>query len=343
MPAFAPSTPPPRPSRILDLTLAVAAVCWFLAARELSARSASGIAQRLDFLALGFVLKPMFLLFLLLVGFSMLDLVGRRRSSTRDLLGLSQRPTARKEFGIGAAVGWAAAILAILPIALFGRLQIQLWTEPRAFLYAVLTLLGAALATLALEITFRGYAFRRLIDAVGPTAATLAGSLLYGLVFAFSPGATGYSVLVVALLGLLLSLGWLRTHALWLSWALNFAWTVSLGLLFGLPTSGSTELASIIQTTAYGHHALTGGTFGPEAATFTGILFILAVPVLLRLTRDFAWNYTHRRIVSAGYPMDVAPPPAHDAMAAQAPSAPPPLVQILPSTPQQRSVPDRPV
>ncbi len=344
MPAFAPSTPPPRPSRILDLTLAAAAVCWFLAARELSARSASGIAQRLDFLALGFVLKPMFLLFLLLVGFSVLDLLGRRRSSTRDLLGLPRRSTAREEFGVGAAVGWAAAILAILPIALFGRLQIQLWTEPRAFLYAVLTLLGAALATLALEITFRGYALRRLIDAVGPTAATLIGSLFYGLLFAFSPGATGYSVLVIALLGLLLSLGWLRTHALWLSWALNFAWTVSLGLLFGVPTSsGSTELASIIQTSAYGHHALTGGTFGPEAATFTGILLLLAIPVLFRLTRDFAWNYTHRRIVSAGYPMEVAPPPAHDAMAAQSPSAPPPLVQIRPSTSQQRSVPERPI
>lgn len=344
MPAFASTPPPPRPSKVLDLALVVAAVSWFLAARELAARSASGISQRVDLLALGSVLQPLFLIFLLVVGFSVLDFISRRRSSTRDLLGLPRRSTAREEFGVGAAIGWSALLLAILPIAIFGSLRAQLWTEPRAFLYALLTLIGAALAALALEITFRGYAFRRLIDAIGTTGATLTMSLLYGILFAFSPGSTGLGVLVMALLGLLLSLGWLRTHALWLSWGLNFAWTASLGLLFGLPVAGSTDLSAIVQATPIGRRLITGGDFGPEAAPFTAIVLLLAIPVLMRLTRNYAWNYTHAAIVPGGYPVDVPPPAAHTAMSeANAPPPPPPLVQILPSTPQQRSVADPPV
>ncbi len=342
MPAFAPTPRPPRPSKTLDLAISVAAITWFLAARELASRSASGISQRLDLLALGTVLKPVFLLFLLLVGFYALDLISHRRSSTRDLLGLPARPTARQEWGIGAAVGWSALLLSVVPILVFGTLHIQLWTEPRAFLYLAASLIGAAFATLALEVAFRGYAFRRLIEATGPVGATLTMSLLYGLLFAFSPGSTSLGVLVMALLGLLLSVCWLRTHALWLGWGLNFAFTATLGVLFGLPVAGSTDLASVFQSFATGRQTITGGDFGPESAVFTAFVLLLAIAAITRLTRDFAWNYTHKPIIPGGYPMDVAPPSAHAAMETQTATAPPALVQILPTTPQQRSVTDPP-
>jgi len=342
LPATAPTPPPPRPSKRLDLALAVAAVAWFLAARELAAHSASGISQRFDLLAIGFVLRPLFLVFLLAVGFSLLDLVGHRHSSVRDLLGLPARLTSLQEWNLGAAIGWSALLLSIVPIAIFGTLHIQLWTEPRAFLYALFTLIGVALSTLALEIAFRGYAFRRLIAAIGPIGATLTLSLVYGLLFAFSPGSSGVAVLAMALVGLLLSLGWLRTHGLWLSWGLNFAWTTSLGVLFGLPVAGSTDLSSIFQTTAFGKRSLTGGEFGPEAAVFTTLVLLLAIAPLVRLTRDYAWNYTYTPILPGGFAMEVAPPAAHAAMAAAVPP-PPPLVQILPSTPQQRSAGEPPV
>ena len=342
MPASAaPTPPPPRPSRTLDLALSAAAIAWFLAARELADRSAAGISQRLDLLAVGSVLRPLFLLFLLLVGFYAFDLVSRRRSSTRDLLGLPARPSTRYEFSLGAALGWSALLLSVLPIALFGALHIQLWTEPRAFLYALASLLSAALAALAVEVAFRGYAFRRLIEAMGPTSATLVMSAVFALVFSFNSGAGGTGFLVLTTLGLLLSIGWLRTHALWLSWGLHFAWIASMGLLFGLPVAGSTDLSSIIQSFAAGRRSITGGAFGPEAASFTLLVLLLALIPLVRLTRDFAWNYTHKPIVPAGYPMDIPPPAAHTAMAA-APPPPPPLVQILPSTPQQRSTSDPP-
>ena len=341
MPAIAPTPPPPRPSKTHDLTLAVAAITWFLAARELAARSASGISQRVDLLALGFVLKPLFLIFLLLVGFSLLDLIARRRSSTAELLALPNRSSARLEWGLGAAIGWSIALLSVIPLALFGSLHVQLWTEPRTFLYSLFTLVGAALGTLALEITFRGYAFRRLVAVMGPGTATTLLSVVYGLLYVFAQGARMAGFVAMVLFALLLSLGWLRTHALWLSWGLHFAWTASLGILFGLPVAGSTDLSSIVQTTAVGRRSLTGGDFGPTATLFSILVLLLAIIPVIRVTRDFAWNYTHPPIVPGGYPMDIAPPAAHAAM--ETPAAPPPLVQILPSTPQQRSVSDPPL
>jgi len=64
-------------------------------------------------------------------------------------------------------------------------------------------------------------------------------------------------------------------------------------------------------------------------------VLIVGIMVLVRVTRDYAWDYTHRPIVAAGYPMDVAPPKAHTDMEA---AAAPQLIQIAPTTPQEASL-----
>ena len=40
------------------------------------------------------------------------------------------------------------------------------------------------------------------------------------------------------LIGVVLSVAYLRTRALWLPWGIHFAWNATLGLVFGLPVSG---------------------------------------------------------------------------------------------------------
>jgi hypothetical protein len=203
---------------------------------------------------------------------------------------------------------------------------------------------------LAEEVAFRGYAFRRLIEGIGPVAATIVLSLLFGLGHVLNPGATWASTLVTILAGVLLSIAWLRTHGLWLGWGLHFAWNASMGILFGLPVSGITDFSSIVQTRAFGRLWLTGGDYGPEAAAFTVIVLLIGIVVLVRATRDYAWHYTYVPIVAAGYPMEPAPPAAHAAAVQQqeqmaqqtSPAAPVTLVQILPATPQTRSVGDEP-
>jgi membrane protease YdiL (CAAX protease family) len=342
------STTQRRSERALQLALFVTSAVWFLAADTVAGHAARGLSVRLGLDAARPLLTSIFLLFLLAVGFSLLQTVARRRSSIREVLGLPKRPTSVREWQLGAALGWTLVVLAVLPMALAGTLTIQLWTQPRAFGLLILNLITLAVAALAEEVAFRGYPFRRLIEAIGPVAATITMSLLFGLGHALNPGANWTSTLVTMLAGLLLSIAWLRTHGLWLGWGFHFAWNASMGILFGLPISGINDFASIVQTRSFGRLWLTGGDYGPEGATLTAVILLIGIVILVRITRDYAWNYTYVPIVAAGYPMEAQPPAAHVAMeqqaqqAQQAKPAAVSLVQILPATPQTRSAGDEP-
>jgi membrane protease YdiL (CAAX protease family) len=333
------STTSRRSERTLQLALFVTSLVWFLAADTIAVRAARGICERLSLDPCRSLLTSIFLLFLLGVGFSALQAISSRNSTLRDVLGLPRRSTVREEWTRGAALGWGLVVLAILPMAIAGTWSVHLWTEPRAFGLLLLNLVTLAVAALAEEVAFRGYAFRRLIQAIGPVAATICISLLFGLAHMFNPNATWISTLVTMLAGLLLAIAWLRTHGLWLGWGFHFAWNAGMAILFGLPLSGIDRFASVIQTRTIGRLWLTGGDYGPEGAAFTVIVLLIGIAILVRLTRDYAWDYTYAPIVAAGYPMDAPVPAAHVAMEQQAvQSAPPSLVQILPTTPQTRSV-----
>jgi membrane protease YdiL (CAAX protease family) len=335
-----------RSERTLQLALFVTSVAWFLAADTVAAHAARGLSERFALNAARPLLTSIFLLFLLAVGFSVLQAIAKRPSSLREVLGLPKRPTARREWELGAVLGWGLVVLAVLPMAVLGTLHVYLWMQPRAFGLLLLHLVTLAVAALAEEVAFRGYPFRRLIESVGPVAATIGLSFLFGLGHALNPGANWTSTLVTMLAGLLLSVAWLRTHGLWLGWGFHFAWNASMGILFGLPISGISDFASIIQTRSFGHLWITGGDYGPEGASFTAIVLLVGIALLVRITRDYAWHYTYVPIVAAGYPMEAPPPAAHVAMEQMAqqgiPTPAATLVQILPSTPQTRSVGDEP-
>jgi len=333
---------PGRTTRTLQLALFATSLTWFVSSHILAGRAAHGITRQFNLEPGRPLLSALFLLFLLAVGFSLLNTIARQHGSLSAVLGLPKRPTARIEWTQGAAIGWGMAILAVLPLALTRSLHVSLWIAPRAFWLLLLNLAAMAVGTLAEEVVFRGYPFRRLIAAIGPVGATLIMSLLFGLAHAFNTDSSWSTVLLTMLAGILLSVAWLRTHGLWLSWGIHFAWNASLGILFGLPVSGDTSFATIVLSTTHGPLWLTGGDYGPEAAFFTGLVLIAGIIVLIRVTRDYAWDYTHAPIVPGGYPMDVAPPPAHAAMEQEAAARPPALVQILPTTPQSRSVDEEP-
>jgi hypothetical protein len=335
-----------RSERTLQLALFLTSVAWFLASDTVAARAARGLSERFSLDAARPLLTSAFLLFLLAVGFSILQAIAKRQSSLREVLGLPGRPTARHEWELGVALGWGLVVLAVLPMAVARTLHIQLWTQPRAFGLLLLNLVILAVAALAEEVAFRGYSYRRLIEAIGPVAATIVMSLLFGLGHVLNPGSTWASTMVTVLAGVLFSIAWLRTHGLWLGWGLHFAWNASMGILFGLPISGINDFASVVQTRAVGRPWLTGGDYGPEGATFTVIVLLIGIVVLVRVTRDYAWHYTYVPIIAAGYPMEAPPPAAHVAMEEMARQTGPPaavsLVQILPVTPQARSAGDEP-
>jgi uncharacterized protein len=336
-------------SRLLQFAIFIAACLWLFCARALSSSAANGLTSRFNLLDAEPLTQALLLVFLLVIGFALLRAIERRLAPLRIVLGLPHRATSGEEWATGAAIGWALAVASVLPMAIIGGLRIHLWSTPRAYGLLAYGILTVAAVTLAQELAFRGYPYQRLIEAIGKLRATVAMAVLFGIATGLSSalaylgsmfgGGTGQhaspalAISISILWSLLLSAAWLRTHAIWLSWGLNFAWTASVAILFGLPSAGVTAYSSVIETRAVGPAWFTGSTYGPEAAFLTVFILAIGMAILIRSTSDYAWNYTHPPLIPAGYDVTIPPPAAHVAMEAEAqarPINPASLVQILP-------------
>lgn len=327
--------------RSLEFALFAIGLLWLLASRSGADSAAQGISRALHADALRPLLGQVFLLVLLTTGFTALHWLATRNGSIRQANALPTRPTAAREWQKGAALGWGLLLVAIVPMAVVGDLHPQFWLAPKAWGTALLSLATLFLGALATEMAFRGFLYRRLMDATGPVVGTILLSGVYAFVVTSPLNNTPFSFLVAFVGGLLFSVAYLRTHALWVGWGLRFGWLASMGVLFGLPLSGSADFASVVATDSSGQTWLTGGPYGPDGALFTGFVLLAGIFALYPLTREYAWNFTHEEIVPGGYPMDVPPPAAHRAM--EAAPAPPQLVQILGATPVQGPVGRGPV
>lgn len=333
----------PRPFHLL---LFFGAGLWIVAAQGLSTRAARGLTIHFNVSIFYDLAQQVFFLFLLLWGFATLRWLATRsptpglfsrQGGIRAINSLPSRATTREEWLRGLALGWALVLAAIFPMMLRGSLHPEFNLSFANLGFALLSLLTIAVGTLALEVAFRGFLFTQFIEATGPVFATLFLSFLYATLSSFRPDATALSILDTFLFGILFCIAYLRTRALWIGWGIHFAWNAAASILFGLPIAGDAGYNNLLFTSVTGPQWLTGGTYGPEAAFFTAIVLIIGIFVLLRITRHYAWEYTYTPPTPSGYPMDVAPPPAHTAMENAAASAPAPLVQILGATPTAAS------
>ncbi|HEY5056962.1 MAG TPA: CPBP family intramembrane glutamate endopeptidase, partial [Acidobacteriaceae bacterium] len=300
------------------MALFAAAMVWLVCARAVATSAANGLALRFGLNDTEPLLQAMLLLFLAVIGVAMLRSIDGRGGRLREALGLPARATSREEWRMGAAIGWGLAVASILPMALGRSLNAQIWNAPRAYSLLALSLLTLAALTLAHAIVIFGYALPRLIEATGPARATLVLVAVAAVHAAMIPvpysTPQGTRLLVEILATVLLCLCWTRTHAVWLAWGLHFAWAASTAALFGLPLAGDSSFGSVLDTRAVGPVWLTGGAYGPEAAALSIVVLIVAIPVLVRVTDDYAWEYTRAPIVSGGYDVTIAPPAAHVAM-----------------------------
>jgi membrane protease YdiL (CAAX protease family) len=329
-------------SRGMQFTLFLTAMAWAAAANMIAERAAAGIAVRFQLGVIESLLESAFLLFLVVIGLKVLDWISTRSRYSNDVLPLPVRTGWQREWAVGAAIGWGLCLVAVLPVLLSGHLHGRILWNSNTPVGMIVAVVGMLAGTLVLEVVFHGYAFRRLIDSVGPSWAAVMISGMFALlvVGAAPPRDAMLGVVDCTLFGILLAMAWLRTHGLWLGWSLHFAYRAVMAVGLGLPVAGHGEFGSPIDMYTSGPRWLTGGAFGLDAALLTGLVMVGGMVVLYRATRDYAWEYTYQPIVPAGYEVTVAPPPAHVAMENAA--APPPLVQILPSTPQTRSVVDAP-
>ena len=310
---------------------------WAATSFAVAGRAASGIANRFRFAYGQTLLESLFLLFLVIVGFQMLDLIATRGSKRGDVAPLPRRSTAGHEWGTGAAIGWGLCLAAVLPVLLAGRLHTSFNHGSGVAPGIVAALATLLVLSLAEEVIFRGYPFQRLARAWSPGWAALVMSLLFAavLVGLDRPVNFGTALLDGTLFGLVLTVAYLRTYALWLGWGLHFGYRAVMAVVLGLPVAGRNDFGSMMDAMTGGPRWLTGGVFGLDGAVLTSLCMLASLAVLYRATRDWAWAYTTPEIVPAGHEVVIAPPAAHVAMEKAA--APPPLVQILPSTPQSFS------
>jgi hypothetical protein len=329
--------------RSLHLALFFGCIALYRLASMLALSAASGFAARFDLGDEQPLLEAVAFLFLVVVGIAAMHIVERRLAPLRWSLGLPKRATSREEWGTGAALGWGIALISVVGMVLAHTLHLQLWTAPRAFWLLSIGAVSLALITLAKTLALYGYGFQHLIEATGPVKATvvLVAIVTMEAMLTPSPDSTpdGYRILVSALGALLLCLCWIRTRAAWLGWGAWFGWAASTNLLFGLPLGHGMSYSAVIDGRAGGPMWLTGGDYGPSASGVLVLLLLAAIPMLVRLTSDYAWNYTRKPIVPAGIPVEIPAPAAHTAIEQAPPPPPAALVQIQPIAPASEDVP----
>jgi hypothetical protein len=137
------------------------------------------------------------------------------------------------------------------------------------------------LVAFAEEMLFRGYPFQRLIDGVGPVAATLIFSLMFSLLHLGNPNINYMALLNIALAGVWLSVAYIRTGSLWLPISLHFSWNFFQGYLYSLPVSG-VEFKSIFEVEINTDNLISGGKFGPEASILTSIVLIISTVFIIK-------------------------------------------------------------
>ena len=139
------------------------------------------------------------------------------------------------------------------------------------------------------ELLFRGYPFQRLVEGTNAYVAVAISSLIFGVMHAANPHATILSIgtLNTMLAGVLLSLAYLKTRALWLPLSFHFAWNWTLALV-GLPVSGIEVVKMPWQALPSSEYIwLHGGDYGPEGGlAATAVLAAGAVYLLRKKSKN---------------------------------------------------------
>jgi uncharacterized protein len=316
----------------------LAAVLYLFVARSLAHRAAQGLFSE----SWAPLVEPAMLLFLLLVGYSTMGFWLDRQVNPISEQGLTRRQGWTREAGLGLATGWGLALVSVLPMLVAGGIAISIFTQPSAWGWLFIDAAYFAVAAMAEEVAYRGYAFQRFIRAVGSVGATLGFAAIYAIIQGLVPGSNHASLAVSIAFSLLLSAAYVRTRALWVSWGINFGWKASRALIFGLAVSGASGYSPVVQGDPMGPFWITGGAFGLDGSWIAFLILLAALPVVFRVTRDLNYRFNAPVIVPGGIPVDLdaAARAQHEAAMGPAEPAAPALVQINPATPPPNPSPD---
>ncbi len=313
----------------------VAAIVFYYFARSLARHSAAGFVNDVW----SPLVQQAMLAFLLIVAFASFGYAFDREKNPVGAQGLPLREGWKGEAGLGLAMGWAAAVVCVLPLTLVGGIAIVLTPQLQAWGWLIADIAFFACAALAEEVAFRGYGFQRFERVVGPLGSSIGFAAFYAIVQALQPGSNHLSIAVSVVFSLVLSMAYVRTRALWVGWGLNFAWKASRALIFGLAVSGVSTHSPVVEGDPMGPFWITGGGYGLDGSWTALIILLLLLPVVYRLTGDLDFRYNVPVIVPGGIPVDLdaAARLQHEAATRPAEPTAPSLVQILPVISQPAS------
>jgi hypothetical protein len=199
------------------------------------------------------------------------------------------------QLAAGCAIGVVLVVVAVIPSVIWGGIAFRSAGISHVLLKAVTVVIVLISGALAEELMFRGYPFQRLLEGIGSTGAIVVFSVLFAVVHLSNPGASIWGLTNTVAIGVLFSIAYLRTGALWLSWGIHFAWNATLGLGLGLPVSGLRLFNVAVHATAAGPQWLTGGRYGIEAS-FPGTVAICVGLVIVWRTPFHSLRATERSI-----------------------------------------------
>lgn len=236
-------------------------------------------------------------------------------------VGLAFRGRWRQELAVGLGLGTAMILLVAGLERLLGLATFR-WTtdSPQRLLSSgAFCFLLFLIAATNEELAFRGYPFQRLVDSIGSLGAVAVFSALFGLSHLANPSHTLGSTLNTMLVGVPLSVGYLRTRALWLPVGLHFGWNFFQGCALGLPVSGLLAPFSIFRAEVRGSNLLTGGNYGPEGGLLATAV-IAAATLYLCFSRRIYISEEMRELVfgratfrEATAAVETSPPASADA------------------------------
>ena len=195
----------------------------------------------------------------------------------------------RNQFLGGCLVGFVLTLLAVLPIVIWGNLSIHLHHGMHLLPRAAAVFFVLLVAAIAEELVFRGYPFQRLVEAIGAIGAITFFCILFGAVHLSNPGASKWGLINTVLIGIVLSIAYLRTRALWLPWGIHFGWNATLGFLCGLPVSGLRMFNVVVSTSASGPVWMTGGSYGVEASATGTIAVLIGLVIVWKMPIGGQW------------------------------------------------------
>ena len=279
-------------------------------AHEVANLAAGALQEVVPWIAAKYAVYFLFELVALLGAFKIMTRVFERKPL--GVVGLAFHPAWGKELCTGLGIGAIMMVLvgvaeALLAVTRFAPSRLP---APSELAYGGGLFLILFLSATNEELVFRGYPFQKLVESLGPTGAVALASVCFGLVHLGNPDHTFFSTINTILVGVALSIAYLRTRALWMPVGIHFAWNYVQGFVFGFPVSGFRLPATLLDARVHDAGWLTGAAYGPEGGLLCAIV-VLGAGLFLFLSPSVRMNGKMRELVYGPSPYLAATPALH--------------------------------